>query len=156
MCTSTNAARRVQGKMEIVVGSYPHREVSFFEVACFAGIANTTACLALLIVLQCTLLCYPNKIQRHHTLLSGDFVKWRTFVVWVFQKLDKNDSYLSNVLRTNEARFTLRGSVNSHNSRNWANEDPTAWSTRKPRLGVDLTASTVIGFFFWENAWFWF
>ncbi|GFU38980.1 DUF4817 domain-containing protein [Trichonephila clavipes] len=70
-----------------------------------------------------TLRCYPYKIHRHHELLPGDSVNRKAFAVWAFQKMAENDDWLSNLLWTDEARFTLRGSVNTHNCRIWATEN---------------------------------
>ncbi|GFT69076.1 uncharacterized protein TNCV_3904711 [Trichonephila clavipes] len=36
----------------------------------------------------------------------------------------EDDDWLSNLLWTDEAQFTLRGSVNTHNCRIWATENP--------------------------------
>ncbi|GFS86363.1 uncharacterized protein TNCV_1681191 [Trichonephila clavipes] len=36
----------------------------------------------------------------------------------------EDDDWLSNLLWTDEAHFTLRGSVNTHNCRIWAAENP--------------------------------
>ncbi|GFX94496.1 DUF4817 domain-containing protein [Trichonephila clavipes] len=71
-----------------------------------------------------TLRCYPYKIYRHHELLPGDSVNRRAFAVWAFQKMAEDDDWLSNLLWTDEAHFTLRGSVNTHNCRIWATENP--------------------------------
>ncbi|GFU27485.1 DUF4817 domain-containing protein [Trichonephila clavipes] len=71
-----------------------------------------------------TLRCYPYKIHRHHELLPGDSVNRRAFAVWAFQKMAKDDDWLSNLLWTDEAHFTLRGSVNTHNCRIKATENP--------------------------------
>ena len=83
------------------------------------GIPYTTVWVAL----RRTLRCHSYEIQRLHEL-PGDFVKWRAFAVWAFQKLAEDDDWLSNVLWTDEVHFILRGSVNSHNCRIWATENP--------------------------------
>ena len=59
----------------IVAGSSTHGEVSVREIACRTGIPYTTVWIAL----RRTLLCYPYKIQHHHELLPGNFVKLRSF-----------------------------------------------------------------------------
>ena len=93
--------------MEIAVGSSMSGEVSSREVAHRTSIPCTTVCAAV----WRTLLCHPYKIQRHHELLPGDFVKRRAFAEWAFQKMAGDDDWLSNVLWTGEVHFTLRGSV---------------------------------------------
>ncbi|GFU87480.1 DUF4817 domain-containing protein [Trichonephila clavipes] len=72
-------------------------------VARRTGIPYTTVWLAL----RCTLRCYPYKIHRHHELLPGDSVNRRAFAVWAFQKMAEDDDWLSNLLWTDEAHFTL-------------------------------------------------
>ena len=51
-------------------------------------------------------------------------MKRRTFPVWALQKMAEDDDWLCNVLWTDKAHFTLRGSVNFHNCRIWATENP--------------------------------
>ncbi|KFM59537.1 hypothetical protein X975_19579, partial [Stegodyphus mimosarum] len=115
-----NAAETVQEEMQTVAGSSMHGEVSARAVARRTSIPYTTVWLAL----RRTLRCYPYKIHRHHELLPGDLVKRMAFAVWAFQKMAEDDDWLSNVLWTDEAHFTLRGSVNAHNCRIWTTENP--------------------------------
>ena len=75
--TSANAAQSVQEEIEIVVGSSMHGEVSDREVVRRTGIQYTTIC----VVLRCTHVGYPYKIQRHHELLFGVFMKRAVFTV---------------------------------------------------------------------------
>ncbi|GFX77515.1 uncharacterized protein TNCV_4025651 [Trichonephila clavipes] len=112
--------------METVAGSSMHGEVSARAVARRTGIPYTTVWFAL----RRTLRCYPYKIHRHHELLPGD--------------------------STDEAHFTLRGSVNTHNCRIWATENPrtvveTPLHDEKVTVWVGFTTSTVIGPFFFEE-----
>ncbi|GFU25075.1 uncharacterized protein TNCV_568301 [Trichonephila clavipes] len=116
------------------------------------GIPYTTVWL----VLRSTLRCYPFKIHRHHELLPGDSGNRRAFAVWAFQKMAEDEYWLSNLLWTDEAHFTLRGSVNSHNSRIWATENPrtvveTPLHDKKVAVWVGFTTSTVIEPFFFEE-----
>ncbi|GFV12372.1 DUF4817 domain-containing protein [Trichonephila clavipes] len=105
--TRWNAAETVKDEMETVAGSSMHGEVSARAVARRTGIPYTTVWLAL----RRTFRCYPYKIHRHHELLPGDSVNRRAFAVWAFQKMAEDDDWLSNLLWTDEAHFTLRGSV---------------------------------------------
>ncbi|GFX64673.1 integrase catalytic domain-containing protein [Trichonephila clavipes] len=68
----------------------------------------------------------------------------------------EDDDWLSNLLWTDEAHFTLRGSVNTHNCRIWATENPrtvveTPLHDEKVTVWVGFTTSTVIGPFFFEE-----
>ncbi|GFT01160.1 uncharacterized protein TNCV_3373011 [Trichonephila clavipes] len=68
----------------------------------------------------------------------------------------EDDDWLSNLLWTNEAHFTLRGSVNTHTCRIWATENPrtvveTPLHDEKVTVWVGFTTSTVIGPFFFEE-----
>lgn len=150
--TSANVAETVQEEMDIVAGSSTHGEVSAREVARRTGIPYSTVWVAL----RRTLRCYPYKIQRHQELLPGDFVKRRAFAEWAFQKMAEDDDWLSKVLWTDEAHFTLRGSVNSHNCRIWATENPrtfvqTPLHDQKVTVWCGFNTSTVIGPFFFEE-----
>ncbi|GFV83887.1 uncharacterized protein TNCV_387951 [Trichonephila clavipes] len=138
--------------METAAGSSMHGEVSARAVARHTGIPYTTVWLAL----RRTLRCYPYKIHRHHELLPGDSVNWRAFAVWAFQKMAEDDDWLSNLLWTDEAHFTLRGSVDTPNCRIWATENPrtvveTPLHDEKVTVWVGFTTSTVIGPFFFEE-----
>ncbi|GFV90883.1 RNA-directed DNA polymerase from mobile element jockey [Trichonephila clavipes] len=101
--TRRNAAETVKNEMETVAGSSMHVEVSARAVARRTGITYTTVWLAL----RRTLRCYPYKIHRHHELLTGDSVNRRAFAGRGFQKMPEDDDWLSNLLWTDEAHFTL-------------------------------------------------
>ncbi|GFT11534.1 uncharacterized protein TNCV_2523491 [Trichonephila clavipes] len=150
--TRRNAAETVKDEMETVAGSSTHVEVSARAVARRTGIPYSTVWLAV----RRTLRCYLYKIHRHHELLPGDSVNRRAFVVWVFQKMAEDDDWLSNLLWTDEAHFTLLGSVNTNNCRIWATENPrtvveTPLHDEKVTVWVGYTTSTVIGPFFFEE-----
>ncbi|GFX44290.1 uncharacterized protein TNCV_4376781 [Trichonephila clavipes] len=96
------------------------------------------------------------KIHRYHELLPGDSVNRRAFAVWAFQKMAEDDDWLSNLLWTDEAHFTLRGSVKTHNCRIWATENPrtvveTPMHDEKVTVWVEFTTSTLIRPFFFEE-----
>ena len=83
-------------------------------------------------------------------------MKQRAFAVLAFQKRLEDDNWLSNVLRIDEAHFTLRGSVNCHNCRIWTSENPrtllqTPLHDEKITVRCGFTASTVIGTLFFEE-----
>ena len=125
-----------------------HVDVSARAVAHRTGIPCITVWLALRRILR----CYPYKTHRYHELLLGDLVKWRAFAVSAFQKIAEDDDWLCKVLWTDEAHFTLLGSVNSHNCRFRATENPRTvlvppLRTRKSRYGLDLTHLPLSGLF---------
>ncbi|UYV79773.1 K02A2.6-like [Cordylochernes scorpioides] len=64
------------------------------------------------------------KIQRFHELKVGDFEKHQEFAACVFLQIDIDENWLSNVLWTDEAHFSLNGEFNTQNSRIWATENP--------------------------------
>ncbi|GFT57393.1 uncharacterized protein TNCV_2035191 [Trichonephila clavipes] len=71
-------------------------------------------------------------------------------------EIAEDNDWLSNLLWTNEAHFTLRGSVNTHNCRIWATENPrtvveTSLHDVKVTVWVGFTTSTVIGPFFFKE-----
>ncbi|GFX51005.1 uncharacterized protein TNCV_2733561 [Trichonephila clavipes] len=149
--TRRNAAETVKDEMETVAGLSMHGEVSARVVARRIGIPYITVWLAL----RSTLRCYPYKIHGHHEMLPGDSVNRKAFAV-AFQKKTEDDDWLSNLLLTGEAHFTLRGSVNTHNCRIWATENPrtvmeTPLHDEKVTVWVGFTTSTVIGPFFFEE-----
>ncbi|GFT06311.1 uncharacterized protein TNCV_1145141 [Trichonephila clavipes] len=68
----------------------------------------------------------------------------------------EDDDWLSNLLWTDEAHFTLRGSVKTHNCRIWATENPrtvveTPMHDEKVTVWVEFTTSTLIRPFFFEE-----
>ena len=68
----------------------------------------------------------------------------------------EDDDWLCCVLWTDEAHFTLGGSVNSHSCRVWATENPrtvveTPLHDEKATVWVGFNTSTVIGSFFFEE-----
>ncbi|UYV75817.1 hypothetical protein LAZ67_13001433 [Cordylochernes scorpioides] len=127
-------------------------EVSARQVSRQTGISYGTVWRALRIFLK----KYPYKIQRFHELKVGDFEKRQEFAAWVFRQIDIDENWLSNVLWTDEAHFSLNGEVNTQNSRIWATENPrifTEMPLHQPRVTVwcGFTSSFIIGPFFFEE-----
>ena len=138
--TKSNAAEAVQEELKTVTGSSTHEDVSARVVARRTGIPYTTLWLAL----KPTLRWYPYRIHGYHKLLPYDLVKRKA--VWAFQKMSEDDDWLHNGLWTDEAHFTLRGSVHSPNCRILATENPrTVMQDEKVLVWVRLNTSTVIG-----------
>ena len=97
------------------------------------------------VALQHTILCYLYKIQHHHELLPDNF-----FRAFAFQKITEDDDWLSNVLWTNEAHFTLWGSATPINAEFQILKIPELSCklhciTRKSPCGVDLPHLLLLG-----------
>ncbi|UYV84904.1 hypothetical protein LAZ67_X003942 [Cordylochernes scorpioides] len=63
------------------------------------------------------------------------------FAAWVFRQIDIYENWLSNVLWTDDAHFSLNGEVNTQSSRIWATENPrifTEMPLYQPRVTVLL------------------
>ncbi|UYV69258.1 K02A2.6-like [Cordylochernes scorpioides] len=79
------------------------------------------------------------------------------FAAWVFRQIDSDENWLSNVLWTDDAHFSLNGEFNIQNSRFWATENPrnfTEMPLYQPRVTVlcGFTSSFIIGPFFFEKS----
>ncbi|GFW99641.1 uncharacterized protein TNCV_3418741 [Trichonephila clavipes] len=95
-----------------------------------------------------------------HGEVSARVVARRTGIpyttVWLALSIAEDDDWLSNLLWTDEAHFTLQGSVNTHNCRIWATENPrtvveTPLHDEKVTVWVGFTPSTIIEPFFFEE-----
>ncbi|UYV65386.1 hypothetical protein LAZ67_3004168 [Cordylochernes scorpioides] len=78
------------------------------------------------------------------------------FASWVFRQIDIDENWLSNVLWTDEAQFSLNGEVNTQNSRIWATENPRIFTEmplhqRRVIVWCGFTSSFIIGPFFFEE-----
>ncbi|UYV72345.1 hypothetical protein LAZ67_9002716 [Cordylochernes scorpioides] len=78
------------------------------------------------------------------------------FAAWVFRQIDIEENWLSNVLWTDDAHFSLKGEFNIQNSRIWATENPrnfTEMPLYQPRVTVLCGfTSFIIGPFFFEKS----
>lgn len=122
------------------------------EVARITGIPKTSVFRILHGVLQ----LYPYKLQSLHQLLPNDTAKRIEFANWALAKIEEDPQWLLNILWTDEAHFSLHGTVNTHNSRIWAKENPHAYTEEplhSPRVTVwcGFTASIIVGPFFFEE-----
>ncbi|UYV75632.1 hypothetical protein LAZ67_13000806, partial [Cordylochernes scorpioides] len=150
--TRKSVAVTVSQSVEAIETLSTYGEVSARQVSRQTGISYGTVWRALRIFLK----KYPYKIQRFHELKVGDFEKRQEFAAWVFRQIDIDENWLSNVLWTDEAHFSLNGEVNTQNSRIWATENPrifTEMPLHQPRVTVwcGFTSSFIIGPFFFEE-----
>ena len=98
-------------------------------------------------------------MKQKHELLPANFVKRRlrrAFAVWVFQKMEEEDDWMSNLSWTNEAYFTCWRSVTFHNYRIWTTENPgtfvqTPFHNEKVTGWWGFTSPVVIGLLFFEK-----
>ncbi|UYV79038.1 hypothetical protein LAZ67_17000831, partial [Cordylochernes scorpioides] len=61
------------------------------------------------------------------------------FAAWVFRRIDIDENWLSNVLWTDDAHFSLNGEFNIQNSRIWATDNPSIFTEMplyQPRVTV--------------------
>ncbi|UYV83597.1 hypothetical protein LAZ67_23001581 [Cordylochernes scorpioides] len=71
------------------------------------------------------------------------------FAAWVFRQIDIDENWLSNVLWTDDAHFSLNGEFNTQNSRIWATENPRIFTEiplHQPRVTVLVKALSEITF----------
>ncbi|UYV75119.1 hypothetical protein LAZ67_12002543 [Cordylochernes scorpioides] len=66
---------------------------------------------------------YP-RMENFHELKVSDFEKLQEFAAWVFRQIDIDENWLSNVLRTDDAHFYLKGEFNIQNCLILATENP--------------------------------
>ncbi|UYV76829.1 hypothetical protein LAZ67_14002123 [Cordylochernes scorpioides] len=95
-------------------------------------------------------------LSTYGELKVSDFEKRQEFAAWVFRQIDIDENWLSNVLWTDDAHFSLNGEFNIQNSRIWAKENPrnfTEMPLHQHRITVlcGFTSSFLIGSFFFEN-----
>ena len=106
-------------------------------------------------ILKSDLKLFPYKIQLCQELLPKD-MEARLNYAQSFLQLCEDDSFIENVMFSDEAHFHLSGYVNRHNSRIWSSENPEQTQERplhSPRVTVwcGLNAVSVLGPYFFEN-----
>ncbi|CAH2007674.1 unnamed protein product [Acanthoscelides obtectus] len=68
----------------------------------------------------------PYHLQPVQGLQPGDAERRIRFCQWILDRTDNNMEFLSNVLWTDESRFTRRGVVNFHNQHIWSHKNSDA------------------------------
>lgn len=117
------------------------------------GISRTTV----MRILHKRLKLHPYKVQLLHELKPNDKPKHFDFAMHILNKIDEDNSYLENVIISNEATFHVSGYVNRHNCRIWGTEPPhavreKAHSSPKVNVWCALAADEIFGpFFFIEQ-----
>jgi hypothetical protein len=99
---------------------------------------------------------YPYRLQSCHEILPTDTVLREEFARWAFSKIERNPTWVFNILWTDEAHFSLHGNVNTHNCRIWATCNPREYTQHplhSPKVTVwcGFTGSFILGPFFFET-----
>lgn len=100
---------------------------------------------------------HPYKIQLVHELVDDDYDRRLEFCEDMMERCVSDNTFCSNIIFTDEATFTLHGSVNKQNMRYWSAENPhwmreqhTQWP-EKVNVWAGLLGNNIIGPFFMEN-----
>lgn len=90
---------------------------------------------------------HPFKIHLVHHLRVGDYERRIDFLARFLVMCEENDSFLKNILWSDESRFHNNGLVNKHNCRYWSDQNP-RWmrSTRNQSIfGVNVWCGILNG-----------
>ena len=90
---------------------------------------------------------YPFHIQRVQALFPDDHQHRQTYCQWLLSKVNSDPEFVSNILFTDEARFTRDGVVNVHNTHVYAHENPheIIAGHHQQQWGINLWAGIVGG-----------
>lgn len=99
---------------------------------------------------------FPYKISHNQQLLGTDPERRLSFALTFIARMEVDDFWPWNILWSDEAHFYLNGTVNTHNCRIWAMENPRAFHTiplHSPKVTVwcGFTSQFIIGPFFFEE-----
>lgn len=109
-------------------------------------------------ILTTELKLFPYRWTVRHTLQPQDGPTRVRFADWFLPKDAADEDFIGNIWWTDEAKFCLHGSVNSHNARHWGSERPTDVQQRppqsSPKLNVWCAISShgIIGPYFFRDA----
>ena len=138
-----------------IVGSVAdHPRLSTRRRSANLGIPRTT----LQRILRTELKLYPYRWTVHHTLQPQDPPVRVRFADWFLPEDASNEDFIGNIWWTDEAKFCLHGSVNSHNAVHWGSQRPDSVQQRptqnSPKLNVWCAMSShgIIGPYFFKDA----
>lgn len=100
---------------------------------------------------------HPYKISLLHELSEDDFDRRNEFCEQMQQLCNGNHNFVKRIIFSDEATFTLNGSVNRQNCRYWATENPhwfTEYHTQKPQkvnVWCGILDGRVLGPYFFEE-----
>ncbi|CAH1985567.1 unnamed protein product [Acanthoscelides obtectus] len=117
------------------------------------GISRTS----LLRILHKDLNVHAYKIQLTQELRRADHFSRRTLSDWLLEHRQIDANFSSKIMFSDEAHFTLNGTVNKQNCRIWANENPREYQEQpmhpqKVTVWCALWSKGIIGPYFFENA----
>lgn len=98
----------------------------------------------------------PYKVQICQQLQDGDYERRVRFCKWLKEKAVEDPDFLGNLITSDEAHFSLDGSVNRQNFRFWAKENPkeireVPLHSSRVTVWCAFTSASIIGPFFFEN-----
>ncbi|GFS85826.1 DUF4817 domain-containing protein [Nephila pilipes] len=76
---------------------------------------------------------YRYKQQSWNELLPSDSVERKAFVLWAPFKIEKDSSWVFNILWTDETHFPINDDVNNHNNFIWATSNALVYTEKPPR-----------------------
>lgn len=96
------------------------------------------------------------KVQLVQELKPADHCLRRTFVNWLFEKLNENNAFFNKIIFSDEAHFQLGGYVNKQNCRIWGSQNPQTvlekpLYPKKVTVWCGLWSGGIIGPYFFEN-----
>lgn len=98
---------------------------------------------------------HPYKLQLVQELQNDDFRTRLAFSSFMLERLRADPGLAGNLFFSDEAHFSLHGSVNRHNFRYWAPNNP-QWvgeiplHSPKVTVWLGIGVSGIVGPFFWE------
>ncbi|GFY00254.1 transposable element tc3 transposase [Trichonephila clavipes] len=107
-CPSTAVATAVEQTVQFMLMVAAHGKCSAREVLGQTRVSHGSVWRALRITLR----RYPYKVQHNQKLKPPDFDSHRDFANFVFNKMKEQHDWLHTVRWTDEAHFTLSGTVN--------------------------------------------
>lgn len=101
---------------------------------------------------------HPYKVRLIHELAEDDFDRRTEFCEYMMDQNIRNNTFIANVLFSDEATFYLNGHVNRQNTRYWSQENPhwmQEYHTQRPQkvnVWAGIVRNTIVGpYFFDEN-----
>lgn len=67
---------------------------------------------------------HPYKVRLVHELSEDDFDRRVEYCELMMTKIENDENFINNVVFSDEASFMLNGTVNRHNCRYWADDNP--------------------------------
>lgn len=107
-------------------------------------------------ILHKNLHLHAYKIQLTQELKETDHGQRREFVAWMLKQRTINPGFVGKIIFSDEAHFTLNGTVNKQNSRVWGEENPRiilthALHAQKCTVWCALWSGGIVGPFFFED-----